>query len=95
MEEWHARKDSNPRLSGPKSEGARPTDLMQLLLARGACAQRAMTAEERHVVQRVVLALEDPDLTALLASWKGLPEHVRAAVRTLLCGVLRGDSSWP
>jgi len=54
-----------------------------------------MTAEERHVVQRVVLALEDPDLTALLASWKGLPEHVRAAVRTLLCGVLRGDSSWP
>ena len=47
-----------------------------------------MTEEERHVVQHVVSALQDPDIAALIASWSELPGHVRLTIRTLLDAML-------
>jgi len=83
-EEWHARRDSNPRLSDPKSEGAGSEESSQLLAEQGTCGVLGDGGESCLGGLLGVSGIRDPDLATLVASWEKLPEHVRTTIRTVL-----------
>lgn len=70
--------------SDPKSECTQASDQTQVLDPQEGCGETAQVESARLGAQLGQLAIRDPDLAVLVASWEALPEHVRATIRTIL-----------